>query len=66
MILKLNELPFEFQGKTLIELLEEVSLLDFKGIAVAVNEEVVAKNNWKLFELKENDMVMIIKPAQGG
>ena len=37
-----------------------------KGIAVAVNENVVPKNEWDNTILKENDTIIIIKATQGG
>jgi len=37
-----------------------------KGLAVAVNEEVVPKNEWKKTVLNQNDQVLIIKATQGG
>ena len=41
-------------------------MLEKKGIAVAVNNVVVAKNAWSGFELKENDKILVIKASQGG
>jgi sulfur carrier protein len=37
-----------------------------KGIAVALNEMVVPKQNWETVTLKENDSVEIIHAVQGG
>ncbi len=37
-----------------------------KGIAVAVNENVVPKNEWDNTILQENDTIIIIKATQGG
>jgi sulfur carrier protein len=37
-----------------------------KGIAVAVNENVVPKNEWDNTILHQNDTVIIIKATQGG
>ncbi len=37
-----------------------------KGIAVAVNENVVPKNEWDKTILQENDTIIIIKATQGG
>lgn len=37
-----------------------------KGIAVALNDKVVAKNNWSETKLRSNDNVLIIKATQGG
>ena len=37
-----------------------------KGIAIAVNNSVIPKNNWHVQLLKQNDEVLIIKATQGG
>ena len=37
-----------------------------KGIAVAVNETVVPKAQWDIYELQPNDKVLVIKATQGG
>jgi sulfur carrier protein len=36
------------------------------GIAVAVNEKVIPKNDWTNFLLKEKDIVLVIQATQGG
>ena len=37
-----------------------------KGIAVAVNGEVIPKTNWSTHLLNNNDEVLLIKATQGG
>ena len=37
-----------------------------KGIAVAVNQSIIPKQNWESTSLKEKDNVLIIKATQGG
>jgi sulfur carrier protein len=37
-----------------------------KGIAIAVNQEVVPKTNWDNFTLQQNDEILIITATQGG
>lgn len=37
-----------------------------KGIAVALNETVVPKNEWIDIQLQNNDQIIIIKATQGG
>jgi sulfur carrier protein len=48
---------------TVLELLE---LKNTKGIALAVNNQVVPKSDWESFVLSENDKVTLIKATQGG
>ena len=37
-----------------------------KGIAVAVNNQIVTKNDWNRCELSEGENVLIIRATQGG
>lgn len=37
-----------------------------KGIAIAINQEVISKEDWPSHIIKEHDKVMIIKATQGG
>lgn len=37
-----------------------------KGIAVAVNETVIAKTRWDSYVLEPGDKVLVIKATQGG
>jgi sulfur carrier protein len=39
---------------------------DPKGIAVAVNGQVIPKDSWTETKIKENDELLIIKATQGG
>ena len=50
----------------LIQLLENKDLSDKKGIAVAVNGNVVPRTKWPETALSHNDTVLVIKAAQGG
>ncbi|MBN4051372.1 sulfur carrier protein ThiS [bacterium AH-315-M05] len=50
----------------LLQLLESVKLIDQKGVAIAVNDQVITRGNWEQFKLKENDKITIIKATQGG
>jgi sulfur carrier protein len=37
-----------------------------KGIAIAVNQQIIPKSTWKGYALNENDQVTIIHATQGG
>jgi sulfur carrier protein len=37
-----------------------------KGVAIALNNEVVPKSNWNNCTIKNNDKLLLIKAAQGG
>lgn len=51
---------------SIAELLIKENLTRTEGIAIAVNLDVVPKNEWEKHLLKENDQILIIKAAQGG
>jgi sulfur carrier protein len=53
-------------SSTLHDLLCLIQMDGQKGIAVAVNQSIVPRGNWKTVELKENDSVTIIHATQGG
>lgn len=36
------------------------------GIAVAINQNIIAKNNWQTTYLNNNDSILIIQATQGG
>ena len=39
---------------------------DKKGIAIAINDAVVSRQNWSNTTLAENDAVEVVRPFQGG
>lgn len=48
------------------ELLTELSILDTQGMAIAVNNKVVRKDNWNSHSLQPEDSVIMIKATKGG
>lgn len=62
-----NNEPKEVEHQiTINALLKDLNLSSAKGIAVAVNNQVVPKLTWENFSITENDKVTIIKATQGG
>jgi sulfur carrier protein len=51
---------------TLLDLIKQLGKAEKTGIAIAVNNSVVPKNNWKNLLLKDQDKVTIITATQGG
>ena len=51
---------------TIDSLLPLLGVSDTRGIAVAVNEQVIAKANWYAYELLPEDKIILIKATQGG
>ncbi|OGH03637.1 MAG: thiamine biosynthesis protein ThiS [Candidatus Lambdaproteobacteria bacterium RIFOXYD1_FULL_56_27] len=66
MELLLNSQKVLFGGENLFEFLALQGACERKGIAVAVNEEVIAKEDWLQFALQPGDQILIIQPTQGG
>ena len=57
---------FESDELTIQLVLQEENIASYEGIAVAINETVIPKNEWSNFQLHKNDRITIIKAVQGG
>ena len=68
MELKINNQPKQFEAETLTV----QALLDLEfpnkqnGIALAINNSVIPKNEWDTTSLSETDDILIITATQGG
>lgn len=64
--IKVNDTPKQVSlNSTLQQLLDQLEVKT-KGIAVAVNNNIIKKTDWNHQKLSENDNVLIIKSTQGG
>ncbi|MBC9931541.1 sulfur carrier protein ThiS [Chitinophaga qingshengii] len=61
-----NKLYAVQQGTTIAALLQFIQLPALKGIAVAVNNQVVPRNCWAEQPLQAADSITIIRATQGG
>ena len=61
-----NNSEINTDASQLDTLLNQHQLIDKKGIAVALNEEVVPRMLWAETPLKENDKILVITATQGG
>jgi len=62
-----NDRPHALAGAaTLMALLGELWLAEQRGVAAAVNGEVVPRAEWRSRELAERDRVLVIRATQGG
>lgn len=50
----------------LYTLISQLKLPSTSGIAVAVNSQIIKRDQWDKHQLSENDQVLIIKATQGG
>jgi len=53
------------ENSSIATLLEQLNIAS-NGIAVAINNEVISKENWDKTELQKEDHVTIIQATQGG
>ena len=53
-------------SETLLNVLSEINLIDNENMAIAVNEQVVQKNNWKNYKIRSGHTIEIVKPLKGG
>ncbi len=61
-----NEIEFILNPDAGIKDLLSVRNINPDSIAVAVNEEVVPKNEWEKTGLKEGDRILLIRATHGG
>jgi sulfur carrier protein len=52
--------------KTIVHLLADLQLSSSRGMAIAINNQVIPKSTWEKYILNEHDKVTIIKATQGG
>ncbi|EJX06965.1 ThiS, thiamine-biosynthesis [gut metagenome] len=66
MKVKVNSKEMELPSEaTLTQLTTELAL-PAQGVAIAVNNQMIPRNQWEGFALHENDNLVIIKAACGG
>lgn len=67
MKVSINKQDYELaDGTTLLDALKQVPNIPEKGIAVALNNEVVSLAKWQETTLSENDKITVIKAFYGG
>ena len=67
MEITVNQQTYSFsEACSLQQLLSAVLQQPIKGIAIAVNKEIISKETWQTFQLNPGDDVTIIKATQGG
>ena len=53
-------------AETLFSLMEKTGVTSEKAVAVALNQEVIGREDWQQTKLHSEDAILIIKPTQGG
>ncbi|MEO9806120.1 MAG: sulfur carrier protein ThiS [Reichenbachiella sp.] len=68
MTIKLNSktrsVPVE--DANLVDLLKTDNLYLQRGIAVAVNDEILPRQSWEKYQVQDNDNILVITATQGG
>ena len=63
----INDKPYELeQNQSLNDLFNFLNIDASKGMAVALNNNVVPREKWEIQQIKDNDKILIIKATQGG
>jgi sulfur carrier protein len=64
----MNDTPIDLTGSsaTLEQAISLSGVNDYKGVAIAVNNTVIPRTTWNVFQLNENDTITIIRATQGG
>ena len=63
--MRINGLHHDIPSLSVSQLLHEVSL-PTKGVAIAVNGEIVRRSEWETFVVQSEDTVEILTAAAGG
>ena len=67
MNIRVNDQPREVAANTaLADLVSALGLGERKGVAIAINDEVVSRAAWAGRRLVEGDGVLVIQATQGG
>ena len=61
-----NEQQLETNETSLFGVMKEQQLAEKKGIAVAVNDEVIPRAQWGELSVAEDDAILVITAAAGG
>jgi sulfur carrier protein len=66
MIISINNEEKNVSSTSLNSILQELNFIELKGIAVAVNQEVIPKSDWEHFQINERAEIILIQATQGG
>lgn len=67
MTISVNNQPQELpDNSTVSAVLQVIGITALNGIAVAINNHILKKEEWSSHELKPQDIVVLIRASQGG
>jgi sulfur carrier protein len=62
----INKKEMDIDRNDTISKLVERMHFSSRGIAIAVNQQIIPKSRWNYFQLNEKDTILLIKATQGG
>jgi sulfur carrier protein len=66
-VIQVNDQPRALTGATSLSgIMADLGLAERKGVAVAVNGDVVPRSRWPAHALRDGDRVLVIRATQGG
>ena len=63
---KINDHEHQFAEATPLSTAIASIKIEQKGIAIAINQNIITKSEWANTPLRDNDNILIIKATQGG
>ena len=67
MTISINHQPQELPDKSTVSAaLQIIGINSFNGVAVAINNHILKKEEWNSHELSPQDTVVLIRASQGG
>lgn len=61
-----NQLKELSEPLSVSALLQQLQLPHTRGVAIAINNEVISRAEWDSHQLQENDKLTLIRATQGG
>ena len=53
-------------SNTISMILKEININNSNNVAIAVNEKVIEKINWRKYKINSGDIIEIVQPLKGG
>jgi sulfur carrier protein len=64
--IKVNNVSHQFKKAPSLEEILKNLKLSTNGIALAVNQNIISRNDWSATSINDKDEILIIKATQGG
>lgn len=61
-----HQLQQTAEGTTLSQLLQQLGFGESRGLAIAINDQVIPKGEWNDYSLRPDDHITLIRATQGG